>query len=441
MPASQINANDYKKRMDSFEVSLDLSEPDFVSDTLLKSKFPINKFINARKGNLKYTTMDDFWQSTHPTKIKDDNRFKRYEKNVKPTIATTKVTPTKSNKISNSNLSKKSTPMKQQKFGIDDGLISKEEENREKENNQDEVRRTFVSSSFDWDEDYGNYDYTKGSYGDYGNDYNYYDYNHGSTSVMQKKMDRIMENTNKVEEDLMKIDEFDSIFKAVPKNNQKKVPISKGGDTMSELTISEEKEYDNGLRVWKVSTEKNNHKSDFPSFSSSTFGENNFRSDMGPKKSFLLTPLSSASGFMKQGSTRKSMQETERHENLKPFGSEMDEYFSKSSGLDRVHEAFKNLKQSMNFESKKMQKKQVEYQESLSARTIENESPIEKLEKMVKEKNNKAIIQQDIRPKTNRNVEVEKRYLRPEHSKQNLMADQKNRCPVQTARVEFEKLV
>ena len=429
-PKTRINANDYKKRLDDFQVSLDLAEPDFVRNTRLKAELPINKFINARKGNLKYTTIDDFWQSTHATNIEETFQS-RFGNKYRTALTTTKATPTKAYKDIKSNLDKKIT---QKQF-------KEKNKNEEKSETHNEVRRNFVSSSFDWDEDYGNYDYTHGTSMNNNNNYNYYDYEYTALGDLQEKADNAGTKSSKVEQDLMKIEEFDSIFKSVPKNmnqfggyssankklksnSEKNDPNHMIGDKTMELKISQEKEYENGLRVWKVDQEKNNQKSDFPSFSSASFNTKDNGFNMGNNNKFFgpnansnhYENFSNGKGFMRQSPAEKMQISAEPQKSLKPFGSEMEDYFSKTSGLDKVQEAYQNLKHSMSFESKKVPKKKSEYKEDLMARSIESRSPIEKLKLMVEEKSGEVPREKVINQKTKINQGVEKRYLRSQSS-------------------------
>ena len=141
---SQIDANDYQKRLENFEVSLDLSQPDFVTERSIGNKFPISDFIHTKKNEKRYNTIDDLvnepWISTYPTDIVDYPAPRKSEN--AGTTTTVTIQPTKSSQT------EEMTSMK-----ADNAHITKTTDKNNVEVQGEPVDRKFVSSSFDWDDD------------------------------------------------------------------------------------------------------------------------------------------------------------------------------------------------------------------------------------------------------------------------------------------------
>ena len=301
---SQIDANDYQKRLENFEVSLDLSQPDFVTERSIGNKFPISDFIHTKKNEKRYNTIDDLvnepWISTYPTDIVDYPARRKSEN--AGTTTTVTIQPTKSSQT------EEMTSMK-----ADNAHITKTTDKDNVEVQGEPVDRKFVSSSFDWDDDYGNYNYDNEKYVDYGE---YGDYGYTTRQQLNSKIDGPYREKTRLQNDP---EDFDY-------NLQPNYP--KG--------VNRHQTY-NGISSGNQAQQK-----------------------IHPERPSTI---------------------------VSPFDFEENSYFGKRSGVNRVQQAFEDLKMSTNFEAMKIQGKQKAHQSVVEPRTIQTESPLETLKAITEEKN------------------------------------------------------
>ena len=324
---SQIDANDYQKRLENFEVSLDLSQPDFVTERSIGNKFPISDFIHTKKNEKRYNTIDDLvnepWISTYPTDIVDYPAPRKSEN--AGTTTTVTIQPTKSSQT------EEMTSMK-----ADNAHITKTTDKNNVEVQGEPVDRKFVSSSFDWDDDYGNYNYDNEKYVDYGE---YGDYGYTTRQQLNSKIDGPYREKTRLQNDP---EDFDY-------NLQPNYP--KG--------VNRHQTY-NGI----------------------------------------------SSGNQAQQKIHPELPSTI----ISPFDFEENSYFGKRSGVNRVQQAFEDLKMSTNFEAMKIQGKQKAHQSVVEPRTIQTESPLETLKAITEEKN-KAKFSNNVYPIDTEAPKIEERQF------------------------------